>query len=62
MKKFFMIYNPINSGVLQKFDTLKEAREEACRQTKTCQIIILEAIEATKVPVPLIEIESIAGE
>lgn len=59
MKKFWMVYNPINSGVLHKFDTLTEARDDARRKTTTGPVIILEAVEATKVPVPQIDIEVI---
>lgn len=58
MKKFWTIYTTINAGggTMREFSSLEDAREAAKRMTKDNPVFILECIEATKVPVPAIEI------
>lgn len=60
MKKFWMIYTPVNDGRLPKFDTYQEAEDEAKRRAADRagdgEFFILEAIASTKKPVPDIEV------
>lgn len=59
MKKYWLLFSPINSGKLDRFETYEEAVREAKRRTKETPIDILELRSQTVVPVPNIEIQEI---
>lgn len=59
MKKFWLIYGQINSGPLTRYETYRDAEDQAKRQAAVPpynEFIILEAIATTKQPVPAIDV------
>lgn len=59
LKKYWIVFNPVNDGKFQKYEVKQEAIDEASRQTKSTPVDILEVIARTRVPVPKIELDTV---